>query len=297
MKTPIHWLLSATYVWASIFLVIPSAFAEETVKAPSALETIREGGPLLLLIWAGIVLASLSTLTFIVQNFIALRKDRLAPPELFAALKKAIARGEYQKAWDLCDANDSYLANVVQAGLGRLGRGKEAVEDALAETGLEEATDLRTCNSYLSVIGVVSPMIGLLGTVIGMMGAFTVLAGTGISDPRALSGKIGEVLLATASGLFIAIPAFIFYYIFRNRAQKVIVYADNKVNALVRDLPYEKLVGVHVGDEDDTELDPTFVAACLSCGSDVTFPQPACSQCGAEVKWPKDLLEKAITEA
>ena len=61
---------------------------------------------------------------------------------------------------------------------------------------------LRTRNSYLSVIGVVSPMIGLLGTVIGMMGAFAVLASAGMSDPRLLSGKISEVLLATASGLF-----------------------------------------------------------------------------------------------
>ena len=91
----------------------------------------------------------------------------------------------------------------------RIGRGKDVFDDALAEHGLREAQMLRTRNSYLSVIGVVSPMIGLLGTVIGMMKAFTVLGGSGISDPRALASSIGEVLLATASGLFIAIPAFV----------------------------------------------------------------------------------------
>ena len=64
---------------------------------------------------------------------------------------------------------------MLKAGLTRIGRGKEAVEGAIAEHGLREATLLRTRNSYLSVIGVVSPMIGLLGTVIGMMGAFAVL--------------------------------------------------------------------------------------------------------------------------
>ena len=64
-------------------------------------------------------------------------------------------------------------------------------------------------------------MIGLLGTVIGMMKAFAVLGASGIGDPRGLATSIGEVLMATASGLFIAIPAFISYYIFRNRTQQV----------------------------------------------------------------------------
>src|SRR5688572_32813919 len=91
-------------------------------------------------------------------------------------------------------------------------------------------------------------MIGLLGTVIGMMGAFAVLAGSGISDPRALSGKIGEVLLATASGLFIAIPAFVSYYVFRNMSQMVIVHADDVVNELLIDIPYDELTGVQIGE-------------------------------------------------
>src|SRR5688572_5518851 len=91
-------------------------------------------------------------------------------------------------------------------------------------------------------------MIGLLGTVIGMMGAFAVLAGSGITDPRALSGKIGEVLLATASGLFIAIPAFVAYYVFRNISQAVIVHADDIVNTLLLDIPFDELAGVQIGD-------------------------------------------------
>ena len=103
---------------------------------------------------------------------------------------------------------------------------------------------LRTRNSYLSVIGVISPMIGLLGTVIGMMKAFAVLgAQRHQRSARRSPASIGEVLLATASGLFIAIPAFISYYVFRNRAQQVIVHADDKVSRLLEDIPYEELAG------------------------------------------------------
>ena len=161
-------------------------------------QTIKDGGPLIMAIWCAIIGTSVTMVTLIIQNIMSLRKDKLAPPPLIQALHQTISSGNYQEAWETCNANKNYLANVLKAGLTRLGRGKEAAEDAIAEHGLREATMLRTRNSlYLSVIGVVSPMIGLLGTVIGMMGAFAVLAGSGISDPRALSGKIGEVLLAT----------------------------------------------------------------------------------------------------
>ena len=149
-------------------------------------------------------------------------------PAAGQSLQQVIGAGNYQEAWEICNANRNYLANTLKAGLERIGRGKDVFDDALAEHGLREAQILRTRNSYLSVIGVVSPMIGLLGTVIGMMKAFTVLGGSGISDPRALASSIGEVLLATASGLFIAIPAFVFYYIFRNRAQAAIVNAEDQ---------------------------------------------------------------------
>ncbi len=172
------------------------------------------------------------------------------------------------------------------------------MEDALAEHGLREATMLRTRNSYLSVIGVVSPMIGLLGTVIGMMGAFAVLAGSGISDPRALSGKIGEVLLATASGLFIAIPAFVAYYVFRNVSQMCIVHADDVVNTL---LARHSLRGTR-GRADrrkfqrrraDARLHAAASArsrwrsppTCPVCNGAVTPGVNPCPHCGATLDW------------
>src|SRR6266853_5085953 len=228
-------------------------FAQEEAAAPakheqSVIKTIMEGGPLIMFIWLCIIGTSVVMVTLIIQNALSLTKNKLAPPPLVEALRQTLESGNYQEAWATCAANKTYLANVLKAALTRLGRGKEAVESAVAEHGLREATIIRTRNSYLSVIGVVSPMIGLLGTVIGMMGAFAVLASAGMTDPRALSGKISEVLLATASGLFIAIPAFVAYYVFRNMSQASIVYADDIVNTLVGDIPYDELAGVHVGE-------------------------------------------------
>jgi biopolymer transport protein ExbB len=273
---------------------------EEAAKPPggqSIIDTIREGGPLIMLIWCAIIGTSVTMVTFIIQNIMQLRKTKLAPPPLIAALQQTILAGNYQEAWATCNANKNYLANVLKAGLTRIGRGKEAVEDAVAEHGLREATVLRTRNSYLSVIGVVSPMIGLLGTVIGMMGAFRVLAGSGISDPRALSGKIGEVLLATASGLFIAIPAFVSYYVFRNVSQMCIVHADDVVNSLLLDIPFDELEGVQVGENFNAgaaaggvaggarKVSMALTTACPICNGAVTPGVNPCPHCGSTLDW------------
>ena len=93
-------------------------------------------------------------------------------------------------------------ANVLGNGLERIGRNKDSVEFIVEETALREANDLKTNTTYLSVIGVVSPMIGLTGTVWGMIGAFKTLGDKGISNPgRARRPHRREVLVATMSGL------------------------------------------------------------------------------------------------
>ena len=171
-----------------LLLLGASAFAQEAAPAGSPPESIihviLNGGPLIILIWCAILLTSITMVTFVIQNIITLRKEKVAPKALVDSLRNEIGAGNYQAAWVTCNANNNYLSNVLKGALERVGRGKEAVEDAIAEYALREATTQRTRNSYLSVIGVISPMIGLLGTVIGMMRAFAVLGASGIGDPR-----------------------------------------------------------------------------------------------------------------
>ena len=264
----------------------------------SMLRVIQEGGPLTVLIWCAILGTSITMVTFVIQNILTLRKEKMAPKALVDALRNDIEAGNYQEAWETCAANNNYLANVIKGAIERIGRGKEAVEDAIAEYALREATALRTRNSYLSVIGVISPMLGLLGTVIGMMNAFSVLGASGIGDPRGLATSIGEVLTATASGLFIAIPAFIAFYVFRNRAQMLIVYADDQISRLLEDIPYEELQGLRIGEffnagqpgeaGDATvarRVSMALTTNCPVCNGAVSPGQNPCPHCGAALDW------------
>ncbi len=284
LKNQIHRLLP----FVLVPLIVALSSANAAAADESVIKQIIQGGPMVIFVWICLLATSVIMVTFIIQLAISMQKAKLAPPPLVESLRQLIGSGNYQESWETCNANKNYLANVLKAGLGRIGRGKEAVETGLAEHGLREATLLRTRNSYLSVIGVVSPMIGLLGTVIGMMGAFSVLGASGMGNPKELAGKISEVLLATASGLFIAIPAFVAYYIFRNMSQASIVHADDIVNTLVIDIPYDELAGIQVGENFAAAGGAPAAAAaasCPVCAGNVAIGQSPCPHCGSVLSW------------
>lgn len=278
--------------------------AEEGVDPQnmSIIQTILHGGPLIVFIWLCIVTTSVVMVTFIIQLFITARSQNLAPKTLVAALRESIVAGNFQEAWETCRANSKvYIAGVLGGALERIGRGKESTEVALIELGIRESQVLKTRNSYLSVIGVISPMIGLLGTVIGMMGAFSVLGQSGVNDMGKLALRIGEVLMATASGLFIAIPAFIFYYFFRNKITDAVVYADSEINQLVEDIPFDEVRGLKIGENfsagDGLGAGKTPEAAtshkvsmqlttnCPVCQAPIVPGQNPCPNCNSTLDW------------
>jgi len=228
----------------------PSTAPEaDTANPPATTKTlwqqILDGG------WVMIPIAgcSLATIYLIVDGAIRTGEKKIAPIEHENQLKQFFQRGDYVGAYNFCKANPSPLNNVVRVGVSLLGDGKQAAEEGMLGELAKENSRIQTWISYLSVIGVCSPMIGLLGTVTGMIRAFGTLGASGIGDPSSLSSAIGEVLTATASGLFIAIPAFMAFYFLRNRATAAIHHIQDIISSLFRKMPYESMEGVHIGDE------------------------------------------------
>jgi len=285
-----------------LFLLLATGSLTHAADKPpdqmSIIEMILHGGPLIVGIWLCIVGTSMVLFTYCIQLFMTLRAENLAPKALMESLKSTIDAGNYQETWETCKANKAYVAKVLQGALERLGRGEEALQGGLIEFGLRQAQPIKTKISYISVIGVIAPMIGLLGTVIGMMGAFAVLGQSGVADPRGLALRIGEVLMATAAGLFIAIPAFIFYYYFRNLSTIVIGLSDDKLQNLMVDVPYEELHGIIIGDGADGSFTPHATASgasqniaaaaeanCPVCNGAISVGETPCPHCGSPIDW------------
>ncbi len=260
---PLPRLLAAAMTAAFLCLATPGFSQEATPAAPPAgvqsktlWEQIKEGGWVMF----PIALCSIATLYLIGDGVMRTSRKKAAPLEQEEALKTLFRQGDYVGAHNYCKTNPSPLTNVLRTGIGLLGEGKEVAEDGMMGALAKENSHMQTYISYLSVIGVTAPMIGLLGTVTGMIKAFAKLGSSGIGDPSGLSAAIGEVLVATASGLVIAIPAFGAFYFLRNRATDSLHHIQDIVNSLFRKMPYESLAGVHLGDDELFAAIPNWLA-------------------------------------
>lgn len=210
------------------------------------LETLVEGG------WVMVPIGIMSILTVYLSTD-GVRNTSIkktSPPAMEAEVKRLFLQGDYVGAYTFCRDNKSPLTNVLRVGISLLGDGKVMVEEGMISEMHKESAAMSAQINYLSVIGVVTPMIGLLGTVTGMIKAFSTLGSSGIGDPSSLSGAIGEVLVATASGLVIAIPAFGMFYYLRSRSTIAMHHIQDIVNQLFRKMPYESLEGVHISGEE-----------------------------------------------
>jgi biopolymer transport protein ExbB len=250
MKRKLSYIAALALVTLSI--LASSAFAQAPSPAggveqrKTLWQTIAQGG----WVMVPIALCSIATLYLIGDGIIRTSQKRVAPPDAEENVKTLFRNGDYVGAYKYCKENPSPLTNVLRVGIGLLGEGKDVSEEGMTSELSKENSAMQTYISYLSVIGVCAPMIGLLGTVTGMIKAFAKLGAAGIGDPSGLSAAIGEVLVATASGLIIAIPAFMAFYFLRNRAMASLHHIQDTVNRLFRKMPYESLAGVHLGDEE-----------------------------------------------
>ncbi len=195
--------------------------------------------------------ASIIMLYLIIDGAMRSSLKRMMPEDDTEKMRNFFRAGDYVGGYQSAADNPSTFNNVVRAGLVNIGDGKDATEDAILAEASREQIKQSTRLSYLSVLGVCAPMIGLLGTVIGMIKAFGELGKGGASqNTSGLSEAIGEVLVATATGLFVAIPAFIGFFFLRNRLQGAIHGIENEVANLFRKFPYHLAEGVHVGDQE-----------------------------------------------
>lgn len=255
----------AAVLFGSLAIFTP-VHAEEGAPAPgqtkvvvhkkSLLDIWHEGG------WVMYPLALCSTalVWLTVDLWMRTGVTKMAPPAYVQQLQDLFRSGDYVGAYQFAKNNPAPATDVSRIALSYLGDGQEATEFALFDGINKVNSAIQTRINYLSVIGVCTPMIGLIGTVLGMISAFENMGTSGIGDPSGLAKAIGEVLIATASGLFIAVPAFMFFYFLRNRLQSSVMEVQNILGALFRKMPYNHLKDCHVGEEEFYAATPNWVA-------------------------------------
>ncbi len=214
----------------STLLLTSSLLAQEATEQKSALADMFENAGIVG--WV-IVIISVISLALIIENFMTIKRDKLAPPDLVDELEALFDEENFQDALELCENERTYLTNVVAAGLSKLGHPFETIQTAVREMEDEESVKLFQKIGWLSLISATAPMMGLLGTVTGMFVTFGEIAAAGGSvSPAQLAGGIKLALTTTIFGLVVAIPVGAFFFVFRNR----VVRATIEVNALAEDM-------------------------------------------------------------
>ncbi len=208
----------------------PSLLAE--TDSISLWSTVTAGGPIGYLI----MFMSLVAVSFIIEHFITIRRDRLIPTQLIYDLEQLLQAQQYEEARQLCSENRSYLASVVGAGLTQIGSmfGFFDMQNTMQETSEREISRLNRKLEYLAFIASSAPMMGLLGTVIGMIEAFNKIAETeGAARPYQLAGGISVALVTTCLGLIVAIPTMFFVSFFRTRIEGYVSETETVVEKLM----------------------------------------------------------------
>ena len=207
--------------------VIEAEIDPEEAAPPTAgfFAVVRGGGTLGVILWAALFGVSIAGVSLIVDSFINIRVSKLIPGGMLDRVREAMEQGDLVKAMQYCEEHPGMLSNILTAGFSNVEEGFDVIQDVINAVADLESEKLVQRVTYLSVVGNLAPMLGLLGTVQGMIYAFATL-GTqtaGAAQQAMLALNISQALYTTAAGLCIAVPAVAFYYLFRNRANNIIL--------------------------------------------------------------------------
>ena len=217
-----------------------TADATSAIPTTSLLEMVMAGGPLLI----PIVLASFLMLLVVFERFLSLRRSRILPRPFINSLLGQLQEGaiDRDEALQRCEADSSHVARVFAAALRKWGKPAVEVEQAVLDEGERIANVMRRYLRVINGVSTVCPLMGLLGTVWGMMEAFNAIASSAaMGRPELLAGGISQALLSTAAGLFVAIPALIFYLYFVGRVDSLVMEIDDRGQQLVNLISSEAL--------------------------------------------------------
>jgi len=202
------------------------------VDRSSVLRMVLNANPML---WP-LAICSVVTLGYVLERWLALRRDRVVPREFADRFLERLSSGKLdrERALELCRAHESPAARVFAMVVGAWGQSGIAIRQMVSHDAAGEVVELKRNLRILSAMATLGPLLGLLGTVFGIIQSFDALGGRiGAARGEMLAHGISLALFATAFGLSIAIVAVTFYYYFLNRVDVLIRELDDRTRQVI----------------------------------------------------------------
>jgi biopolymer transport protein ExbB/TolQ len=173
-----------------------------------------------------LVLLSFVSVALMVDRTLFFQRNKIDLDDLITQLRQHLKDGNLRAAWALVAERPQIECQVVAEGLRSIQRGSDACAEAMLSAKSRERGRIDAHLNILATIGSNAPFVGLLGTVLGIIKAARDLeASSGAAGGAVMSG-VFEALVATAVGLFVAIPAIIAYNVFQKKVKKTMGQVD-----------------------------------------------------------------------
>src|SRR6059058_2648622 len=200
------------------------------IHSKTIMETLIAAGPVMIVLFA----LSVFFVMLVIVYALTIRRGAVVSSGFMATADALLRKRDYLGLLAVSNRHGEAIARVVQKMLDFTTKNPNAdfqqVREIAETEGTRVASNLNNRVIYLADIGMIAPLIGLLGTVIGIVRSFSALgADVGSARYLQLSKGVSEALMNTAGGLAIGIPAMIFYAFFRGRAQRLISDLENAV--------------------------------------------------------------------
>ena len=167
-----------------------------------------------------LLLSGLIALTVVIERLWLLKRKLATPKAVVEDVLSTISK-KGDSGLALPQDNFSPVLNVLARGMEQLSAPIEEIELSMENEAERWIPVIEKRLEVLDTIITAAPLMGLLGTITGMMASFRVLSEKGVNEPGAITGGVAEALIATATGLVIALISLVFF---------------NYLNQLVKDL-------------------------------------------------------------
>jgi len=192
-------------------------------------ELIKAGGWVM---WP-LILCSIAALAIIGERLWTLQKKNIIPPELLNQVRQWLERKEIDESRLTLLRESSPLGRILATGVVNRHHDHDVIKEAIEDAGRHVVPELDRYLNTLGTIAAISPFLGLLGTVLGMIQMFAGIGSHGLGDPSIVAGGISQALIATASGLAVAIPSLMAYRYLRGRVDVLLVEMEQEALKLV----------------------------------------------------------------
>ncbi len=196
----------------------------------NALQFIMKGG----IMMYPLLFVSVVSMALIIERLMFFAKINNLDVSLLQKTKHLLTDNKREDLRAFLSSQKTPVADVLMTGVDTMDSNANDMDIAMEQHAVSIIPKLESKLWLLDTIITMAPLLGLLGTITGMIKAFQIFSTKGLNQPTAISGGVGEALIATATGLIVAVFTLLFYNYFNTKVRRLIKDMEFASNEFLR---------------------------------------------------------------